>query len=175
MARATGLEPAASGVTGRRSNQLSYARNDVEMPPPCSLLGATSPLARVREASSPVKAPSKKPRARLSSVSDSVAVRVNVWSATPTRLDVMMLARGGGVLRDVAGHGGVASLAHEPDVSIRRPLLRGPRFTQRTLMSTKRAFSLPPRSGRGRRCSLGMGTGEPNGTLPERRSSLDGQ
>ena len=27
MARATGLEPAASGVTGRRSNQLSYARN----------------------------------------------------------------------------------------------------------------------------------------------------
>ena len=27
MARATGLEPAASGVTGRRSNQLSYARS----------------------------------------------------------------------------------------------------------------------------------------------------
>ena len=27
VARATGLEPAASGVTGRRSNQLSYARN----------------------------------------------------------------------------------------------------------------------------------------------------
>ena len=25
MAGATGLEPAASGVTGRRSNQLSYA------------------------------------------------------------------------------------------------------------------------------------------------------
>ena len=29
MARATGLEPAASGVTGRRSNQLSYARSSV--------------------------------------------------------------------------------------------------------------------------------------------------
>ncbi len=26
MARATGLEPATSGVTGRHSNQLSYAR-----------------------------------------------------------------------------------------------------------------------------------------------------
>jgi hypothetical protein len=26
VARATGLEPATSGVTGRHSNQLSYAR-----------------------------------------------------------------------------------------------------------------------------------------------------
>jgi hypothetical protein len=26
MARATGLEPATSGVTGRHSNRLSYAR-----------------------------------------------------------------------------------------------------------------------------------------------------
>ena len=29
MAGATGLEPAASGVTGRRSNQLSYAPTGV--------------------------------------------------------------------------------------------------------------------------------------------------
>ncbi len=28
MARETGLEPAASGVTGRRSNQLSYSRSE---------------------------------------------------------------------------------------------------------------------------------------------------
>jgi hypothetical protein len=27
LARVTGLEPATSGVTGRRSNQLSYTRN----------------------------------------------------------------------------------------------------------------------------------------------------
>ena len=32
MARATGLEPAASGVTGRRSNQLSYARKEEHEP-----------------------------------------------------------------------------------------------------------------------------------------------
>ena len=31
MARVTGLEPAASGVTGRRSNQLSYTRFSSEM------------------------------------------------------------------------------------------------------------------------------------------------
>ncbi len=28
LARVTGLEPATSGVTGRRSNQLSYTRSD---------------------------------------------------------------------------------------------------------------------------------------------------
>ncbi len=30
MARETGLEPAASAVTGRRSNQLSYSRNSIQ-------------------------------------------------------------------------------------------------------------------------------------------------
>ena len=32
MARETGLEPAASAVTGRRSNQLSYSRNRKRAP-----------------------------------------------------------------------------------------------------------------------------------------------
>lgn len=47
MARATGLEPAASGVTGRRSNQLSYARNPKSAPavPPARCHGA--PFKRV--------------------------------------------------------------------------------------------------------------------------------
>ena len=42
MARATGLEPAASGVTGRRSNQLSYARKIRKACRPDRLAGALS-------------------------------------------------------------------------------------------------------------------------------------
>jgi hypothetical protein len=33
LARETGLEPAASAVTGRRSNQLSYSRNPIRRGP----------------------------------------------------------------------------------------------------------------------------------------------
>ncbi len=33
MAGVTGLEPATSGVTGRRSNQLSYTPNDGSLGP----------------------------------------------------------------------------------------------------------------------------------------------
>jgi hypothetical protein len=46
MAGATGLEPATSGVTGRRSNQLSYAPATVDR-------GATSYLGTPRVSSNP--------------------------------------------------------------------------------------------------------------------------
>ena len=38
MARVTGLEPATSGVTGRRSNQLSYTRARLGAAPLCQRL-----------------------------------------------------------------------------------------------------------------------------------------
>ena len=41
LAGATGLEPATSGVTGRRSNQLSYAPN-------ASAAGVKEPTPRVK-------------------------------------------------------------------------------------------------------------------------------
>ena len=50
LARATGLEPATSGVTGRRSNQLSYtrAKRRASSSPPLSVL-ISHPLGEVKE------------------------------------------------------------------------------------------------------------------------------
>ena len=54
MAGATGLEPAASGVTGRRSNQLSYAPNvgsgaDLNLTPRQVKRGGLFPLRSPRK------------------------------------------------------------------------------------------------------------------------------
>src|SRR5712691_1371325 len=51
LAGATGLEPAASGVTGRRSNQLSYAPagNGADLrPAPAQVKARPARLARLR-------------------------------------------------------------------------------------------------------------------------------
>ncbi len=53
VAGATGLEPAASGVTGRRSNQLSYApvvsARGVYCPHPCDVKAIRLPAYRLPE------------------------------------------------------------------------------------------------------------------------------
>ena len=51
MARETGLEPAASAVTGRRSNQLSYSRN----PESHGRRSARRHIDRIRDARAGVK------------------------------------------------------------------------------------------------------------------------
>ena len=69
MARATGLEPAASGVTGRRSNQLSYARN----PTPRRAQGRSALSESVRNTGS--LAPSQAAAARKNTAEGSTCSR----------------------------------------------------------------------------------------------------
>src|SRR3546814_21126923 len=61
MGRPTGLEPATSGITSRRSNQLNYGRREREAPS-----GATAPTSsttRLSVSILPCKGREHKPRA----------------------------------------------------------------------------------------------------------------
>ena len=86
MARVTGLEPAASGVTGRRSNQLSYTRawrGRATRAGPLAVNKRRSPLARLFSSSSPtwVSVPSSNRKPAMSGVPAAAKIVLKMISS----------------------------------------------------------------------------------------------